>query len=266
MSRIKGIRLLRNRYVVCRMSFVAQRRKMAKIFPKFSKFEICLWVVSMLTMTLGFIVAKQGVLHFIASMVGVTGLIFHAKANVIGPILLVFFAALYGIISWQNRYYGEMITYLLMSAPMEIVAIIEWLKHPHQGSEEVEICKLDKGKKIGVAISTVAVTVVFYFVLNALNTASVWVSTLSVTTSFLAVALTFFRSPYYAVGYLLNDAVLIVLWVIACGNDISNLVMVACFVMFFANDLYAFFNWRKLQNRQSAERQEWEKFTTNVKN
>jgi nicotinamide mononucleotide transporter PnuC len=231
---------------------------MAKLFPKFTKFEIGLWAVSVVTMTLGFLIAKQGILQFIASLVGVTGLIFHAKANVVGPILLVVFSALYGIISLQNHYYGEMITYLCMTAPMEIFSIIEWLKHPHQESAEVEICRLSKGKKIGLAVSTVFVTVVFYFILSALNTASIWVSTLSVTTSFFAAALTFFRNPYYAFGYVFNDIVLIVLWVIACGTDISNLVMVACFVMFLANDLYAFINWKKLQKRQNVENEKKE--------
>ena len=229
---------------------------MAKLFPKFTKFEIGLWVVSVVTMTLGFIVAKQGVLHFIASLVGVTGLIFHAKANVVGPAMLVVFATLYGIISIQNKYYGEMITYLFMSAPMEIVSIVEWLKHPHQESAEVEICQLGKRKAVMLAIATAVIAVAFYFILSALNTASIWVSTLSVTTSFLAAALTYFRNPYYAVGYVFNDIVLIILWVIACGNDVSNVVMVACFVMFLANDLYAFINWQKMQRRQTAEREQ----------
>ena len=229
---------------------------MSKFFPKFTKFEIGLWLVSVVTMALGFLIAKQGVLHFIASLVGVTGLIFHAKANVVGPALLVVFAGLYGIVSWQNRYYGEMITYLCMCLPMEIVAIVEWLKHPHAESSEVEIGVLSKGKKIGVAVFTIVVTVAFYFILSALNTASILVSTLSVATSFFAAALTFFRSPYYAFGYLFNDAVLIVLWGIACANDISNVVMVACFVMFFVNDLYGFFNWLKMQKRQNIEQAE----------
>jgi alpha-L-fucosidase 2 len=79
---------------------------------------------------------------------------------------------------------------------------------------------------------------------------------ISVATSFFAAALTFFRNPYYAFGYLLNDVVLIVLWGLACANDISNIVMVACFVMFFANDLYGFYNWMRMQKRQKNERSE----------
>lgn len=244
-------------YVIKR-SADAFKRLMKKILPKFTKFEIVLWFVSVAVMLLGFIFANQGVLHFIASLVGVTGLIFHAKANVIGPILLVVFSALYGIISLQNRYYGEMITYLCMTAPMEIVSIVEWLKHPHQDSAEVEICPLSKNKKIGLAITTVLVSVAFYFLLKALNTASLLVSTISVTTSFYAAALTFFRNPYYALGYVFNDLVLIILWIIACGADIANLVMVACFVMFLINDLYAFINWNRLQKRQTAENKKLE--------
>ncbi|MBQ4166105.1 MAG: nicotinamide mononucleotide transporter, partial [Oscillospiraceae bacterium] len=64
--------------------------------------------------------------------------------------------------------------------------------------------------------------------------------------------LTFLRSPYYALGYAANDIVLIVLWVLASLENISYLPMVICFVMFFANDMYGFFNWRKMQKRQTS--------------
>ena len=229
---------------------------MKKIFPKFTKFEWGLWISSLIVMTLGFLIAKQGVLHYLASLIGVTALIFNAKGHVIGPILCLFFSALYGIISLQNKYYGEMLTYLGMSAPMAVFSIISWLKHPHQESAEVEVGALSKKQKIGIAIFSVVITVLFYFLLQSLGTASLWVSTVSVATSFLAASLTFFRSPYYAVGYVLNDIVLIVLWIIACKNDLSNLIMVACFLMFLLSDGYAFFNWQRIKKRQAREKKE----------
>ncbi len=94
------------------------------------------------------------------------------------------------------------------------------------------------------------VTGVFYFVLKALGTANLVPSTVSVTTSFLAVYLTMMRSPYYAIGYAANDVVLIVLWIMAAVNDSSCLPMVLCFVMFFFNDLYGFVNWINMERRQ----------------
>jgi len=44
--------------------------------------------------------------------------------------------------------------------------------------------------------------------------------------------------------------VLIVLWVLAVLQDPSCFPMVLCFLLFFANDLYGFFNWRRMQLRQ----------------
>ena len=94
---------------------------------------------------------------------------------------------------------------------------------------------------------------VFYFILKALGNANLLFSTISVTTSFLASYMTFMRSPYYAIGYSANDIVLIILWIMASIENISYLPMIACFVMFLANDLYGFINWRKMEKRQKDD-------------
>ena len=94
------------------------------------------------------------------------------------------------------------------------------------------------------------VTVIFYFVLRYFNTANLVPSTLSVTTSFIAVYLTFRRSPYFALAYAMNDVVLIVLWILASITDISYLSVVICFVVFFVNDMYGFINWRRMEKKQ----------------
>ena len=76
-------------------------------------------------------------------------------------------------------------------------------------------------------------------------------STISVTTSFLAVYLTFRRSPLYALAYAANDVVLIVLWILATLEDFSYLSVVICFVMFLANDIYGFVNWTRMRRKQA---------------
>ena len=75
-------------------------------------------------------------------------------------------------------------------------------------------------------------------------------STLSVTTSFLAVYLTFRRNPYFALAYAANDVVLIVLWILASIDDIRYVSVVVCFAAFLVNDIYGFLNWRKMERRQ----------------
>lgn len=91
----------------------------------------------------------------------------------------------------------------------------------------------------------------FYFILGYFQTANLVPSTLSVTTSFIAVYLTYKRSPYYALGYAANDIVLIVLWILAARQDTSYLSVVVCFTAFLANDIYGFINWCRMGERQA---------------
>ncbi len=222
--------------------------------PYFTKNERALWSVSVLLILVSFAAFdRKNVLTLLASLIGVTSLIFNAKGNPIGQVLMIMFSALYGIISFSFAYYGEMITYLGMTAPMAAVALVSWLKHPYRENRaEVAVARIS-GKEWGLAVGlTAAVTVVFYFLLDALGTANLIPSTVSVTTSFLAAYLTFRRSPYFALAYAANDVVLIVLWLIAAQSDRAYLSVVVCFLAFLANDVYGFVSWRRMQRRQGA--------------
>ena len=225
---------------------------MKRLFNYFTRFEIVLWTSSVLFILVSFcIFDRENYMTLIASLIGATFLIFNAKGNPIGQLLTMVFGLLYGIISYGFDYYGEMITYLGMTFPMAFIALVSWLKNPYKDNKaEVKVNRLPK-KEIPFMITlTVIVTVIFYFVLRYFNTANLVPSTLSVTTSFIAVYLTFRRSPYFALAYAMNDVVLIVLWILASITDISYLSVVICFVVFFVNDMYGFINWRRMEKKQ----------------
>lgn len=214
--------------------------------------EIILWVISVTMIVGSFVLFDQSnYLTLLAAIVGVTSLIFNAKGNPFGQVLMIGFSIIYGIILFRNAYYGEMITYLGMSMPMTIVSLISWLKNPYKGNKkEVKVNQI-KGKEWALMFSlSVLVTIVFYFILKAFNTANLWVSTLSVTTSFLAVYMTFRRTPYFAFFYAFNDVVLIILWVLVSIYTIEYIPMVVCFVAFLLNDIYCFIAWKRMELRQ----------------
>lgn len=218
----------------------------------FTKFEKMLWLVSVLVITVAFILLdRTNWLTLIASLIGVTFLILNAKGNPLGQFLTIVFSILYGYISYSFSYYGEMVTYLGMTAPMALLALISWLRHPYKGNKaQVEVNSISRREVYLMLILTVAVTVAFYFILSYFNTANIYPSTLSVTTSFLAVYLTFRRSPYFALAYASNDFVLIILWGMASLEDKSYISVLVCFVVFLVNDLYGFVNWKKMQRGQ----------------
>ncbi len=220
-------------------------------FKDLTKFEAGLWFASVIVVAFSFLLSKGGdYLTLIASLIGVTALIFVAKGYVFGQVLTVVFAVFYGIISFYFRYYGEMLTYVCMTGPIAVMAVVSWIKHPYEDSKEVEVRKMHRREVGTMFLLAIVVTAVFYFILGAFNTANLVFSTLSVTTSFIACSLTYMRSPYYALAYAANDIVLIVLWIMASIESISYLPMVFCFVMFLANDMYGFVNWRRMEKRQ----------------
>ena len=225
---------------------------MKKSFNYFSKSEIILWLCEVtLIVTFFCIFDRKGFLSLTASLIGVTALIFCAKGNPIGQALVIVFSAFYGIISFGCAYYGEMLTYLGMTAPMALISFISWIRHPSESNRsEVKIRALKKSDIIILIPSTIIVTIVFYFLLREFGTANLLTSTISVTTSFTAAYLAFKRSPYYAIAYILNDIVLIVLWSLAAIKDISYLSVIVCFIAFFINDVYTFISWKKIQKKQ----------------
>ena len=228
--------------------------KLMKLLNYFSTFEKILWSVSVSVIIAAFVLSGGGdPLSLIASLIGVTFLIFNAKGNPVGQFLTIVFSILYGVISYSFSYYGEMITYLGMTAPMALLALISWLKHPYKGNKsQVSVNTISK-KEVGfMLLLTTAVTIVFYFILEAFKTANIIPSTFSVATSFLAVYLTFRRSPYFALAYASNDLVLIVLWTMASAENKSYVSVLVCFIVFFVNDLYGFVNWKKMQKNQNT--------------
>ncbi len=225
---------------------------MKKLISYFSRSEQILWSGSAGLVLLSFLTFDQeNFMTLAASLIGVTSLIFNAKGNPIGQALMILFSLLYGIISYSFSYYGEMITYLGMTAPMALFALISWLRNPYNGNRaEVAVNRICKGETVFMCVLTAVVTVAFYFILDYFNTANILPSTVSVTTTFLAVYLTFRRSPYFALAYAANDLVLIALWILAAREDISYLSVIICFVMFLVNDLYGFVSWKRMEMRQ----------------
>lgn len=223
------------------------------MLKQFTKTEILIWSISSGLIIISFLIFdRENFLTLAASLVGVTSLIFCAKGRPTGMALMIVFSVLYGIISFFSAYYGEMITYLGMTMPMSIVSLVSWVKNPYS-KNEVRVNRI-RNWEIAFALGlTAVITAGFFFILKYLGTANIIPSTFSVATSFFAVYLTFRRSPLFAAAYAANDAVLIVLWILAAAKSPEYIPVVMCFASFLVNDIYGFINWRRMQRRQGAE-------------
>ena len=228
---------------------------MKKLISSLTAFERILLIFSMIVITAAFIIFDgNDYLSFIASLVGAVSLIFCAKGHPIGQALIIIFSILYGIVAIRVKYYGELATYVLMTLPMAVYALIEWLRHPYdEETREVEVKKIDKKDVFALVISAALVSVAFYFILGFFKTPHLPLATLSVLTSFSAVFLSAKRSPLYAVAYALNDLVLIALWALSLKENMGNISVLVCFSIFLVHDIYGFISWSQRGVKQQSK-------------
>jgi nicotinamide mononucleotide transporter PnuC len=140
-----------------------------------------------------------------------------------------------------------------MTAPIALLSLITWMKNPYEGKmSEVKINVIQKKEYQLLALLSVVVTFIFYFILDYFDTNYLWLSTLSILTSFVAAYLTMRRSIYYALAYAVNDVVLIILWVLASIEEPAYMALVICFISFLVHDIYGFISWQKRYIQQTT--------------
>ena len=222
------------------------------IVPELSVPEKILWAASAACVTFLFcLVPQKNPLTLIATIVGITSLLFTAKGHVSGQFLQLIFCVLYAIVAFGFKYYGEAITYMGMTFPSDLFAAIVWLRNPSKkGKTEVQMAHLTPKKSAVAILASSAAAFIFYFILKKLNTANLEISTLSVATSMMASVLTIMRVPYYALAYAANDIVLIIMWIMASVKNPVYVPMIFNFAVFLVNDMYGFFSWKKLRRIQ----------------
>ena len=229
------------------------KEKLKKILGEWTLFEILFLIFGVAVITLGFIAgSERNVYAYLVSVLGVLSVIFLAKGWIVAPIVGILYSVLYGILAVYSRYYGEAIILVVM-IPMNIMMIVSWLKH---GDKEVEsqvaVNKVTNAEYMYLLGATIVAGIGIYYLLLALNTAEVFVSTIALLASLVATYLSYRRSRYYAIAYLIADGVRVGLWCISLfAGESMHLPTMLCFVMFIISDVYGLVHWKKEEARQN---------------
>lgn len=220
--------------------------------------EIVLLSISVLIITTVFIFSKdKNVISFIVSILGIISVMMCSKGLFYAPILDFVYYVLYIIMSFQQRYYGEIFVYVFIMIPLTISTLSVWVKNKNKENNTVKVNRISKKEWLFLFISCLVIPFIFYFILKLLNTSQLIISTLSIVTSIFASYLLLRRSSFYALGYILNDIVLIILWSLTfAGGNLSNLPLVISLFVYLINDFYGLFRWKKQEKEQNKESKE----------
>ena len=136
--------------------------------------------------------------------------------------------------------------------PINIFTIFSWVKNKNKSnSSTVEVNRIHGKEYLYLTIATAVATVCFYFLLQALNTNELVISTISLISSVVASYLMFRRCKFYALVYIANDIILIIMWSLVMKNSgIAYLPTVISFCIFLINDIYGFIHWLVEEKKQ----------------
>jgi len=160
----------------------------------------------------------------------------------------------YGIISYNQGYYGELIVTIFLTFPIMIIGIISWLRHQDKEEDTVIISSLSKKEITMVLLSQFILYWIYYFILKAFNTDLLVISTISIVTSVLATYFEARRSELSLICYVANDLVIIALWLIPILKGQTELISVLVGpILLLINDIYGTYNWNRLKKKQKEK-------------
>ena len=229
---------------------------MKKILKNWNWFEIVFLIVSYIVLTLCFALGtEKNTFSFIVSLVGVSSVMLVAKGLTIAPIVSIVYNILYAILSITQKYYGETIIYTVIMIPLSIISIVSWVKNKNGGKkEQVQVNKISKKEYLILSFVIVVVTFGFYFLLKALHTNELIVSTISLVAPVISAYLMLRRSSNYAICFIVSNVVLIVLWGLSVKTAGAGFLPTICsFVIFTILDVYGLIHWKKEEKRQDEE-------------
>lgn len=227
---------------------------MKKIFKDWNLFEISFLTLSLFIILICYLLNHdKNMLSLIVSLLGIFTVICGAKGLIIAPFINIIYNVLYIFISFSQNFYGEVLIYIFLMIPLNIITIISWLKNrSNENKNIVKVNKISKKEYSILIIVTIGILFSFYLLLKSLNTSALIISTFSLADSLIASYLLFRRSSNYAIAFIINDIILILLWLTTLTNGkIIHLPIVITFMIFLINDIYGLIIWKKREKLQS---------------
>lgn len=230
--------------------------KIKNFFKEIKWYEYLFVIVALIVIIALSIYYNSHIFYILSSTLGIVGVLFLSKGNIVGILICITQLIFYSIISFLNGFYGEIVNNLCVTLILYIVNLVTWIKNLYNKNGQVKINPHITWQEIVIAISCVlALSAGMYFILDVFNTNMLFVSTLSFTFNTLAIYFLARRSFLNFVFYIFSNITNFIMWgtLIASTNDYSILITVINIAVYFLLNCYGVYNWLRTQREQNYE-------------
>lgn len=204
------------------------------------------------------IVFRSSIWELLSTILYLIWCLLVAKGKSFAPIVGIPAVLLYAFVSFQAKYYGEVIITAAVLIPLMIVSIISWIKNKRMDEKHGSVVVFEKTRWIEMAIvgaSQLLLGFGYYFLLKAFDTEFLIVSTFSIMTSVFGTILITRRNQFAPLIFVMNDIILVILWgSLVIGGQLNYISVLIMPLMLLINDIYSTFNWGKLKKTQEEKK------------
>lgn len=227
-----------------------------KTWKGYNILDLILILVGIVTVTISGILFGSKWYIIVSTLLGLLCVFTQAKGKISTQFIGIAYFCFYIFISYTQKYYGEALLYLIIMLPMYIYGVIHWLANRDKKNNVVLVrSNLPKKEWLISGLCFVEVAVGVFFLLKALNTSQLWISTLSFVSMLPAVYLLMRRCKWNQVAFLINDFIVPILWLfLVIQGDLSFLPMCIYHIFQITYDVYGLIEWIKLENKQKEQK------------
>lgn len=235
------------------------KREIIAFFKGFSLYDILYITFSFFSITIVSIVFKSDALAIIYSFTAIIGMFLLSKGYNLGYVFILAYMIVYAIEAYLTGLYGEAILYGFILMLMQIYAIIKSFRRKNNGGS-IQITRLKVWQYVVAIVVILALGFGVYFVLQALGTKYLIISTIAFMVALYANFLRVIGDLNCSIGFIVLDIVMIVLWLMPLfhgePNGSSLITFAVTSLIYIANDIYTYINWFKLYKKQKTEKGE----------
>ena len=219
---------------------------MKKLLKKFTYFEWFM-VLSVIIFTIYFMIidTEKNMLYLVidavAAISGILCVVLCAKGKKSQYIWGLLNVIGYVIISFMNKYYGEVMLNAIYYLPSQFIGYYLWSKHNNEKIDKVKGRKLNLKNSIILLIGCALGVFGYKLILDYLGGNSTLLDSSSTIISVIANTLMLLRYREQWLLWIIIDTITVIMWLVA-----GDLIMVTMWLVYLINAFYGYYNWTKM--------------------
>lgn len=188
---------------------------------------------------------KDSITGIVAALTGIWCVILTGKGKLSSFWFGTVNTALYAILAWKARYWGEVMLNLIYYVPMNFVGMYMWSKNMDKSTEEVLKKRLSCKNSIIAYLCVIVGTVGYGVVLKLLNGTLPFIDSMSTVFSIFAQFLCVKRYMEQWVLWIIVDVVTVIMWIYAFVNGTGDMATVLMWSIYLINAIFMLLKWVK---------------------